>query len=89
MAATGETAGEPAKKGKGKLLLVVAAAVVLMLGGGGAAAYFMGLLGGGSAGGDSHAVATAEEKPGGEVRRGTASHGPCRPSRSSTSPICS
>jgi flagellar protein FliL len=77
MAATGETAaGEPAKKGKGKLLLVVAAAVVLMLGGGGgAAAYFMGLLGGGSAG-ESHAAAMAEAKPGGEEAAHGEAHGP-------------
>src|SRR4051812_3950401 len=75
MAATGETAAsEPAKKGKGKLLLVVAAAVVPMLGGGGAAAYFTGLLGSGWAG-ESHAAATAEEKPGGEAAAHGEAHG--------------
>ena len=78
MAATGETAaGEPAKKGKGKLLLIVAAASVLLLGGGGAAAFFMGLLGGGAET-EAHAAAAAveEEHGGEEAGHGEAEAGP-------------
>ena len=60
------TAGEPARKGKGKLLLIAGAAAILLLGGGGAGVYFMGLLGGGAEG-EAHAAAAAvEEEHGGE-----------------------
>ena len=75
MAAAESSAGEPAKKGKGKLLLIVAVAVVLLLGGGGTAAFLTGLLGGGAEG-EGHAVAATEEKHGGEEEAG---HGEVQP----------
>jgi flagellar FliL protein len=77
MAASGEAAGAPPKKGKGKLLLLGGAGLVLLLGGGGAAAYFMGLFGGAApaeahGGHDAAPAADAHGDPGAEHGQGPA-----------------